>query len=190
MSATYTRNLVAEKYTVTAKRSRLFIFLVIKPCGKVYEVDPVANTCTCRAGELGKPCCHRNQLQTLLRSESRRLLNQSAEVEASDPMQALMLIAEVEEMVQQWNDVQEARSFTPSTPAPSVLPVPGTAAAYHANPNRFAIWAQNSINKAWICLGNQYRSFEEADDLRVKVYAKNSRYAQTSVRPFRSAIAA
>lgn len=182
-SAMYTRNLVAEQYTVTAKRSSLFVFLVIKPCGTVYEVNPVANTCTCRAGVLGKPCCHRTQLQALLRAESRRLLALSAEVEATDPTRALMLVAEVEEMVAQWKDV---RAFLP---APA-LPTPGTAPAYSANPNRFAIWAQNSRNKAWVCLGSQFRSFEEADALRVKVYAPSNCYAQTSVRPFRSAVAA
>jgi hypothetical protein len=197
MTATCLRNLVAEKYTVLAKRSRLFVFLVIKPNGTVYEVDPVQNTCTCRAGELGKPCCHRMQLQTLLRSESRRLLALSAEVEANDPTQALMLVVEVEEMVAQWKDV---RAFLPAKfalanyataqPTPSTIPTLGTAAAYHANPNRFAIWAQNSLNKAWICLGDQFRSFEQAENLRVKVYAPSSRYAQTSVRPVRSAIVA
>lgn len=99
----YTRNLISEQYGVLAS-SKPCTFIVVKPAGEVYEVNPARKSCTCKAGQSGKPCCHLSQLRDLLRYETRRMLALAADT----PMfsHELQLVAEVEMLVSKWNEVK------------------------------------------------------------------------------------
>lgn len=167
--STYTRDLIAEQYGVLAS-SLPCTFLIVKPTGETYEVNPVKKSCTCRAGQLAKPCCHLAQLRDLLRHESRRMLTLSANTD--DARHEEQLVSEVEALVAKWKEVEAA--WKPSTSAATAR-------------RRFAIYGQLQ-NNAWVTILRGFTS--EAEAQRQQESISGTFYRQTSVRPDRSYMSA
>ena len=171
----YTRDLIAERYGVLAS-PKPCTFLVVKPKDGCYEVNPVRKSCTCRAGELGKPCCHLTQLRDLLRAESRRMLQLSAETE--DARHEAQLVAEVESLVRTWKEVEAARPTSTSANANAVSALPAATQTC-----RYAIYGQLR-NNAWVTVLRGFTDKAEAE--RQQESISGNFYQQTSVRPDRS----
>ena len=169
----YTRDLVAEGYGVLAS-PKPCTFLVVKPKDGCYEVNPVKKSCTCAAGQKGRPCCHLSQLRDLLRAESRRMLTLSAETPSFT--HELQLVREVEALVAKWKEVEAARPA--STPANAVSALPAATQT-----RRYAIYGQLR-NNAWVTV---LRGFtDKAEAQRQQQSISGNFYRQTSVRPDRS----
>ena len=171
--STYTRDLIAEQYGVLAS-AKPCTFLVVKPVEGVYEVNPVKKSCTCRAGELGKACCHLAHLRDLLRAEGRRMLALSAETPSFT--HELQLVREVEALVAKWKEVEAARPA--STPANAVSALPAATQT-----RRYAIYGQLR-NNAWVTVLRGFTNKAEAQ--RQQQSIGGNFYRQTSVRPDRS----